>query len=185
MTLDDICIDRAVNGDQTAFISIYNQYVVQVYRHVYYRIYDKTDAEDITQEVFIKAWKGIKKYKSTGAPFWGWLLAIARNAVADYYRTKKKEISLDKMESSGEITLTDSENLESQVENTLEQSRIRNAIMRLKGNKQTVMLMRFIEGLSYQEIAQALHKSEGAVRVILYRALRDLRYSLQGRENSR
>ena len=181
-TSEDICIERAVKGDQTAFISIYGRYVDRVYKHVYYRIYNRTDAEDITQEVFIKAWKGIKKYKPTGAPFLAWLLAIARNAVTDHYRTRKTNVSLEEMELSREVVLTSAEIPESQAEDNLDQSRIRNAITKLKGNKQKVISMRFIDGFSYQEIARALRKSEGAVRVIQYRALRDLRHSLQERE---
>jgi len=176
---EDICIDRAVKGDKTAFVSIYDKYVDRVYKHVYWRIYNQTDAEDVTQEVFIKAWKGIRKYKATGAPFLAWLLAIARNAVTDHYRRKKNDISLEAVESSGEVAFTGGDNPEAQAENSLEQSRIRNAIMKLKGNKQKVISMRFIDGFSYSEIARALRKSEGAVRVIQYRALRDLRQSLR------
>ena len=165
-------IQRAVERDKAAFAALYDKYIDQVYRHVYYRVSNRADAEDITQEVFIKAWKAINKYTKTGAPFVAWLIAIAHNLIIDHYRAKKNLVSLEEAGASSEIDATSPEAM---AEASLSKSYVRNAIFKLKGEKQKVILMRFIDGLSYGEIAKALNKSEGAVRVIQYRALNDLR----------
>ena len=108
-----------------------------------------------------------------------WLLAIAHNLVVDYYKTRKESIPLDEARAVGG---SDETNPEAMTEASLNRSYIRNAVSKLKGDKQKVILMRFIEGFSYGEIAQALNKSEGAVRVIQHRALGDLRRMLTGSE---
>jgi len=169
-------INQAVQGDRTAFTELYEKYVDRVYRHVYYRVSSQADAEDITQEVFIKAWKAIKQYKYKGASFMAWLSAIAHNSIVDYYRSKKEFISLEETEVSNQARET---SLEEMAEIGFNQSYIRSAILKLKGDKQKVILKHFIDGFSYREIARALNKSEGAVRVIQYRALNDLRLTLK------
>ena len=173
--LEDSLVKRAVQRDRVAFANLYDRYVDQVYKHVYYRVANQADAEDITQEVFIKAWKAINKYKRTGAPFVAWLIAIARNLIADHYRVREKLVSLDEVE-----TIRDSAETgpEAMTEASLNKGYVRNAISKLKGDKQKVILMHFIDGFSYGEIAKVLNKSEGAVRVIQYRALNDLRSML-------
>ncbi len=176
---EDSLVERAVQLDRAAFAALYDNYVDRVYRHVYYRVPNQSDAEDITQEVFIKAWKAINKYKKMGAPFVAWLLTIAHNLIVDYYKTRKKLVSLDEAKAS---TGSDETSPEAMTEASLNRSYIRNAILKLKGGKQKVILMRFIDGFSYREIAQVLNKSEGAVRVIQHRALNDLRRMLMGSE---
>ena len=176
---EDSLVERAVNGDRAAFAALYDKCIEQVYRHVYYRTPSQSDAEDITQEVFIRAWKAINKYKKTGAPFVAWLLAIAHNLIVDYYKARKKLVSL---EEAAAFSQTDETSPEAMTEASLNRSYIKNAIFKLKGEKQKVILMRFIDGFSYGEIAKVLNKSEGAVRVIQYRALNDLRRVLTGSE---
>ena len=176
---EDLLLQQAVQRDRAAFTVLYDNYVDRVYRHVYYRVSNQADAEDITQEVFIRAWKAINKYKKTGAPFVAWILAIAHNLVVDYYRGRKESIPLDEARAVGG---SDETNPEAMTEASLNRSHIRNAISKLKGDKQKVILMRFIEGFSYEEIARLLNKSEGAVRVIQHRALGDLRRMLTGSE---
>lgn len=176
---EESLVERAVQRDRAAFTALYDKYVDRIYRHVYYRVSNQSEAEDITQEVFIRAWKAINKYKRRGAPFVAWLLAIAHNLVVDYYKTRKESIPLDEARAVGGSEET---NPEAMTEASLNRSYIRNAVSKLKGDKQKVILMRFIEGFSYGEIARLLNKSEGAVRVIQHRALGDLRRMLTGSE---
>jgi RNA polymerase sigma-70 factor (ECF subfamily) len=176
---EDSLVERAVQRDRAAFTALYDKYVDRIYRHVYYRVSNRGDAEDITQEVFIRAWKAINKYKRRGVPFVAWLLAIAHNLVVDYYKTRKEFIPLDETRVAGG---SDETNPEAMTEAALNRSYIKDAVSKLKGDKQKVILMRFIEGFSYGEIAQLLNKSEGAVRVIQHRALGDLRRMLTGSE---
>ena len=181
---EDLLIRRAVKHDSGAFAALYDNYVDQVYRHVYYHVSSRTDAEDITQEAFIKAWKAMAKYKRTGAPLVAWLIAIARNLIADHYRTRKETIHLEQFPEQAEVAGNSAEtNPEAIAEASFKQSYVRQAVLKLKGEKQKVILMRFIDGFSYGKIAKVLHKSEGAVRVIQYRALNDLRrMQLQGEQ---
>src|SRR5512140_933290 len=94
---ETILLRQAVNGDQSAFAALYELHVDRVFRHVRYQVQSDPDAEDITQEVFVKAWKSLKKYKPTGAPFVSWLIVIARNCIADHFRSKKSVRDLDEI----------------------------------------------------------------------------------------
>ncbi|MBI2831773.1 MAG: sigma-70 family RNA polymerase sigma factor [Chloroflexi bacterium] len=173
---EDVLLQRATNRDKVAFTILYDLYINQVYNHIYYRVSNPADAEDITQEVFIKAWKGIPKYKKTGAPFLAWLIAIAHNLIVDHYKAKKNHVPLEEIESI--VQAAEDCDPAAITENSLNQSRLRNMVAKLKGEKQKVILMRFIDGFSYGEIARALNKSEGAVRVIQFRALKELKRML-------
>jgi RNA polymerase sigma-70 factor (ECF subfamily) len=164
-------VKRAIERDGAAFTVLYERYINQVYRHVYYSVGNQADAEDITEEAFVRAWKAIDRYKVRGAPFFAWLIKITRNLIIDHYRNRKKHVSLEVIECAADSGSSP----ETIVESELDRHRIRAAINKLKGEKQKVIRMRFIEGCSYAEIASVLKKSEGAVRVIQCRALNDLR----------
>ena len=176
---EDTLVRRAVQRDREAFTSLYDKYVENVYKHIYYLVPNKSDAEDITQEVFIKAWKAIDKYRYTGAPFVAWLIKIARNLMMDHYKVRKKEVPLLELEGCSQ---TDETNPEAIAEANFNRNYVRKAILKLKGEKRKVIVMHFIDGFSYKEIAKLLNKSEGAVRVIQYRALNDLRHILMWSE---
>lgn len=169
---EDSLILLSIERDREAFTALYDRYVDKVYRNVYYQVKNQMDTEDITQEVFLRAWKAINKYKRTEAPFGAWLMAIAHHLITDHYRARKDLDSLDETEVYSQ---TIESNPETMTEAIINQRHVRNAVLKLKGEKQRVILMRFIEGFSYGEIARALNKSEGSVRVIQYRALKDLR----------
>ena len=168
-------VDRAIDGDGDAFGRLYDMHVDRVYRHIYYRVSNNADAEDLTQQVFIKAWQAIGRYKKTASPFLAWLIKISHNLVIDFYRSKKNETYID-FDIVATKLETDPAHL---VENSFNQQEIRQAINKLKGDQQQVILMRFIEDFSYAEIAAALGKSEGAVRVILHRGLAKLKTILE------
>lgn len=163
-------VQKAATGDQVAFAALYELHADRVYRHVHFQVLDGHDAEDITQEVFIKAWRSLPRYKHTGAPFVSWLIVIARNAIVDHFRSKKDMRELDESnEPEGNSDPVAS------VEAKFGRAEIRDAVMRLKGDKRAVVIMHFIDGFSYEEIAKALGKSEGTIRVIQHRALKDMK----------
>jgi RNA polymerase sigma-70 factor (ECF subfamily) len=174
---EDYLVQQAVKRDRAAFTSLYDCCVDRVYRHVYYRVSNQADAEDITQEVFARAWKAIDKYKKTGAPFATWLITIAGHLIIDHYRSRQKMTKMDEMylNNPGNQVIDPAEQAEVNFSNAL----IKEAVLKLKGDKQKVILMHFIDSFSYEEIAKALNKSENAVRVIQYRALDDLRKLLK------
>ena len=150
-------------------------YVDRVYRHVYYRIGSTEDAEDLTQQVFLRAWQAISRYKKTSSLFLTWLMRISHNLVIDFYRSKKDKTYLD-----FEIVSSDSNSSpERVVEMEFDQQQLRRAILRLPADQQQVILMSFIEGFSYSEIASTFGKSEGSIRVIQHRALKKMRNILE------
>jgi len=170
-----LLVQRAISRDADAFGKLYDMYVDRVYRHVYYRVGNVADAEDLTQQVFLKAWQAIDRYKKTASPFLAWLMTISHNLVVDFYRTKKDKTYLD-----AELTANDSASSPEQVaEVRFQQQQLRRAILQLRSNEQQVIMMRFIEGFQYAEIAALLGKSEGAIRVMLHRALVALRRILE------
>jgi RNA polymerase sigma-70 factor (ECF subfamily) len=174
---EDKFVERAIKRDQGAFTTLYDRYVDLIYRHICFRISDQKEAEDLTQEVFVKAWKAINKYRKTEAPFKAWLLTIARNLVFDYYKARKKVVSLDEVD---RIEEPSKENIEQEFEDQENLNYLKSAISKLEGDKQKVLLMHFIDDFSYSEIAKALKKTEGAVRVIQFRALNELKKILNG-----
>jgi RNA polymerase sigma-70 factor (ECF subfamily) len=164
-------LDLAIGGDTEAFGRLYDIFADRIYSHIYYRTSNIEDARDLTQEVFVKAWQALPKYKRSKTPFLGWLFTISRNRVIDYYRTKKDYAYLD-----NEIIMEDcKESPEKLVEAQFNQQEVRRAILQLPEEQQQVILMSFIEGLEYSEIAAALNKTEGNIRVIVHRALKKMR----------
>jgi RNA polymerase sigma factor (sigma-70 family) len=168
-------VQRAVGHDPEAFGRLYDVHVDRVYRHIYYRVGNEQDAEDLTQQVFLKAWQAIDRYKKKTSPFIAWLMTISHNLVVDFYRTRK-----DKAYVEAEI-LADgpASSPEQAAETSLEQQRLRRAILRLGSDEQQVVILRFMEGFQFAEIASVLKKKEGNVRVILHRALVKLRTILE------
>ena len=170
---DAALIAAAVGGDAPAFAALYDRYVDRVYRHVYYRLGDRGDAEDVTQQVFLNAWRAIGRYRCTGAPFVAWLFTIAHNAVAGFYRRAKATRDLElELEPVATARWTDPE---AETLAAYDRAAVRRAILRLRPDQQQVVIMRFVEGLPYAEIAAALSKGEGHVRVLQHRALHELR----------
>jgi RNA polymerase sigma-70 factor, ECF subfamily len=95
---EDYLVQQANKRDRAAFSVLYERCVDRVYRHVYYRVSNHDEAEDITQEAFVRAWKAIDKYKKTGAPFVTWIITIAGNLVIDHYRKQKRVVITDEIE---------------------------------------------------------------------------------------
>lgn len=160
-------VQRAIQHDAEAFGKLYDMNVDRVYRHIYYQVGNEEDAQDLTQQVFLKAWQAIHRYKKTASPFIAWLMTISRNLVVDFYRTRK-----DKANIEAEVLADHSApGPEQAAEGSFEQERLRKAILKLGGDEQQVVILRFIEGFEFAEIASLLKKKEGNIRVILHRAL--------------
>jgi RNA polymerase sigma-70 factor, ECF subfamily len=167
-------VSRARAGDREAFGCLYDIYADRIYRHIYYRTAKEEDARDMTQEVFARAWQSLPKYKPTSTPFLGWLYTISHNRVIDYYRTRKEHSYLD-------IDVpSEARGPEQLAEATFARRDVRRAILLLPQDQQRVVLLAFIEGMEYREVAAALGKTEGNIRVIVHRALKRMREILGG-----
>lgn len=175
-TLDEATlVQRAIAHDPEAFGKLYDIHVDRVYRHIYYRVGNEQDAEDVTQQVFLKAWQAIPRYKKTASPFIAWLMTISHNLVVDFYRTRKDKAYLE----AEVLAAGPASSPEQAAETSLEQERLRTAILQLGSDEQQVVILRFIEGFEFSEIASVLKKKEGNIRVILHRALVKLRNVLE------
>ncbi|MCL4560286.1 MAG: sigma-70 family RNA polymerase sigma factor [Chloroflexi bacterium] len=164
-------IERAFNGDRDAFGELYQSYLEQIYRYVYYRIGDQYEAEDLTETVFIKAWEAIPHTEKKGLKFKAWIYRIARNGVVDRYRTHRQNVSLDETN-----PLSDNDaNPEAVYQNNETIRDLIRHVRRLDQDFQDVILYRFILGLSHAETAEIMNRSEIYVRVLQYRALKKLR----------
>ena len=165
-------IKRAASGDCEAFGELYSIFLDRIYRYVFYQVKNKMTAEDITEEVFIKAWNAIGSCKGKEKTFSAWLYRIAHNSVIDTFRHQKKEQSID-ME-----TIADLSNPEVEVEKEINRHELLNKIAELPPNQKQVIILKFIEGFDNHEIGQIMGKNPGAVRILQMRALAKLRGKL-------
>jgi RNA polymerase sigma-70 factor, ECF subfamily len=164
-------VEAAVTGDVQAFTALYDKYLNRVYRYVYYRVRNRADAEDLTQQVFLRAWGAINRYTPTGVPFAGWLLTIAHNLVVDFLRRAKPVDPLEEEPTNGQ-RWADPEGSAIARHDALA---VQRAISWLKPAQQQVILLRFFEHMSCSDVAATLNKSEVSVRVMQHRALAELR----------
>lgn len=164
-------VEKAITGDAESFGQLYDRYIDRIYRHLYYRVGNPAEAEDLAAQVFLKAWNAMGRYKPMGRPFGVWLLSIAHNLLVDHYRAKRDSTSIDDVI----IPADDSADPVTLAEKSFASAALRQGIKKLKRDQQVVVVMRYIDGVDYSDIAAFLNKSEGAVRVILHRALLSLR----------
>jgi RNA polymerase sigma-70 factor (ECF subfamily) len=171
-------VDQAIAGDADAFGELYVLHLDAIYRYVYFRVGNTHDAEDITEQAFLKAWEALPEYQHRGNPFINWLYRIAHNLVVDFHRQRKP---------ADPIPLVEKDVLKSEEPTSLEQiieaeeaAAMATAIAQLPGEQQQVIVLRFIEGLKHAEVARLLDKSQGACRVLQYRALANLNQLLNG-----
>ncbi len=175
-TLDDeTLVDRATVGDREAFGELYERYVRRVFRHVLYMVNDVDVAQDLTEQTFLRALEAIHRYEWRGVPFLAWLLRIARNLYLNDKRVERNNSSIHKNWNGGGAAASP----ESSCEARLSLEEVRRAVRALNGDQRQVIVLRFMDGLSYADVARVLGKSVGAVRVAQYRALRALRRRLE------
>lgn len=164
-------VDRAVGGDVSAFAALYDAHLTRVYRYVYYHVGNKADAEDLTQQVFLQAWRAIRSFRRGSSPFIAWLLTVAHNIVVSFRRQYKEQTYIE-LEPQAVARWG---NPELETLTGYDRASVRRAILQLKPDQQQVIVLRFVEQFEYAEVAAALGKSEGNIRVIQHRALAELR----------
>jgi RNA polymerase sigma-70 factor (ECF subfamily) len=170
-TVETELIARSIDGDTGAFGTLYERYLGAIYRYVYYSVPDHAEAEDLTENVFLKAWQALPRFRLQEAGFRAWLYRIAHNAIIDRHRTRKRTEPLEEVAHLRDPAPTP----ETVVEADQEVLRLSAALSRLKPKARQVILCRFISGLSHAETAEALGVSEGHVRVLQHRALKRMR----------
>ena len=178
MTLDDAAIERLVRsaqaGDASAFGRLFDHYHLPIYRYVASRVRRPSDAEDLTQAIFVKALEALPRYEARGIPFGGWLFRLARNAVIDFVRTSHEHADLAQ---SADRAGTDAGPEELAVIRQ-EIEAVGTAMAALTDDQRDAIALRFLAGLSAREAAEAMGKQEGTVRGLQFRAIAAMRRQL-------
>ena len=163
-----------MNRNQKKFTKIYDQYVDSIYRFVFIKVNSSEIAEDLTSEVFLRTWQKFKEKQgdSIENPR-AYLYKIARNRIIDFYRERGKTtiVSIEQEK----IVLKCDENLEENQEKDMNLEKIQKALINLNSDYQDVIILRHIDGLAIKDIAKILDKSNGATRVMLHRAMEQLK----------
>ena len=171
---DEQIIQKVKNGDAEAFGVLYEQYAETIFRYIYSHLDNRLDAEDLTEEVFLRAWRALPKYDERGLPFTAFLFRIGRNSLIDYYRQRKDVQSIDDMElQARQLGPEDAVGL------NIENESLRKTIAGLREDYRNVVIFRFLSGLSPEETAHLMQRSVGAIRVLQHRALASLKEMLE------
>lgn len=171
--MPDPFLPRARDGDPAALSALYEAYHARVYRYLFFRTGSHALAEDLTADVFMRVLEALPRYRMQGAPFAAWLFQIARHRFLDHCRRHRvTQTPLDEDMPDGEPDpLT-------QTERHLTTEALMQALHRLPRTQHEVILLRFIAGLPLADVAQALHRSEDAIKGLQRRALLHLRQLL-------
>lgn len=164
-------IARAKRGDSQAYGSLYQRYAESIYKYIRLRVSDEHAAQDLTETVFLRSYESLDRYRERGLRFSAYLYQIARNLLVDYYRQAEDMISIDETEPAvgGRLSMDERFIQHEEVES------IKRALLRLPEEYQEIIRLRVILEVPTQEVAEWMSKSAGAVRVLLYRALKALR----------
>ena len=168
---EESLVRRAQQRDEQAFAQFYEKYFDKIYRYVTLRISDKIEAEDITQQVFLKALQSISSFKWKGIPFSAWLFRIAHNQAVDYLRKKTKQATIPIDESKASF----SSNPQLLMEEKLDTEQLLLATKQLTAAQREVISLRFAGELSIAEVAKIMGKSQGAVKALQHSAIVALR----------
>ena len=165
-------VEAAQRGETEAFGRLYDHYSDTVYRYIYYRVGSKATAEDLTSETFLRALRRIGTFTWQGRDFGAWLVTIARNLVADHFKSSRHrmEVSTGEMLDSNEVEASPEESVLEHLSNEA----LLDAVHRLNDQQRECVTLRFLQGLSVAETADIMGKNEGAIKTLQYRAVRTL-----------
>src|SRR5260221_2410755 len=172
-TLDRL-VAEAQAGDPEAFGLIFDEFHGAIYRFVASRVGRPSDAEDLTQLVFVKAIEALPRYEARGVPFGGWLFRLARNATIDYIRTNREHADLETVTGRA----TEDRGPESITILRTDLDAVAGALGRLTPDQREVISLRFFAGLSPKEVGELMGRHEGTIRGLQFRAIESLRRSL-------
>ena len=179
---------EAERGDQAAakarldddFSELYRAHLRDVYSYAYYRVGNHYDAEDLTEQTFLQAYRHFERAQreSEGRPLRPWLIRIAHNLAANYYRdrSRRPQTAIDDAD-----MLAATHTTEGLVQDRDDLKRILECVQRLPDDRREALIMRFALGMDNREIARALGRSEGATKVLLHRAIKQLEGALAAR----
>jgi RNA polymerase sigma-70 factor, ECF subfamily len=166
--LEQVLIEKAKAGDEHAFGELYDIWADKVYRFVYTKVKSVAPAEDLTSDIFLRAWQKLYQYEPrSGARFSSWLYGIARNAIIDYYRiAHHQEVSFEELPEIADLEGD---------EPYTEVGELERALSKLPEEYEKVLRLRFVEQVPISRVAQILKKKEDNIRAITSRALKRLK----------
>jgi len=169
-------VKSAIAGDKEAFGELYRIFLNKIYRFTYYLVGDEFSAEDITQNTFLRAWKGLANFSMNSGTFQSYLYTIARNLVIDTQR-KKKAYSLTGLED----VIESKEDPEIEVWKGQVSEKVHQALADLETDDQQIIILRFFEEMQFDEISKVVGSNSGAIRVKVHRLMGILKQKLEGK----
>lgn len=165
--------------DPEAFAKLYDLYARRIYRFIFFKVANHEEAEDITSEVFLKAWHYLNEKKKIES-FSGLLYKLARNCIIDLYRSKTRQTEVLSMDDiNSKVDINDDGKWKEALGDKLETQKIIQCLQKLKQEYREVVTLRYVEELEIGEIAEIMGKGNIAVRVTLHRGLRKLKELLK------
>lgn len=166
---DEDAITRLSKGEIEAFTELYDKYVEKIYNFIFYRVSNRDLAEDLTSEVFLRAFDRIETFNPEKSKFSTWLFQIAKNRLIDYYRAMKP---LDELNESMEIASDYS--VIDEVDKVFDAMRVKAILDKLESNERDLIIMRLWDDLSYREITELTGRSEASLKMHFSRIMKKL-----------
>lgn len=163
-------VKKAQAGDSEAFGLLYDHYFDPIYRFIYYKVFSRETAEDLTSDTFMKALTRLSSYNGDRGCFNSWLYQIARNTVIDHFRTKKTDVSIEDV-----FDISHDERTVEQLDALSGLKKVEAYLETLPARQREIIMLRVWEGKSYEEIAGMLGGTEGSVKMSFSRSIRELR----------
>lgn len=167
-------VTESQRGDSAAFGKLYDIFIDPIYRYVHYRV-GAADSEDLTELVFLKSWENVRQYKKGIRSFSSWIFRIAHNVVVDHYRSRHPEDEL----TEDIIDHRDEANSQKRAHQSFDQEILGKAMREIKDHYRQILILKYINDLTNDEIAYIMGRSHAALRILQFRALRSLRRVLE------
>ena len=176
--MDSIAEKQRLDGD---FTELYRSHLRDVYSYAYYRVGNHHDAEDLTEQTFLQAYRHFARAQreSNGRPLRPWLIRIAHNLAANYYRDRSRKPQTQLEDAA---IVSDPHGTEDLVEGRQELQAVLEGVSKLPDDRREALIMRFALGMDNREIARALDRTEGATKVLIHRAIKQLEQGLKEEE---
>jgi RNA polymerase sigma-70 factor (ECF subfamily) len=171
--VDDPVSEKSKAQLDAEFSDLYRAHLRDVYSYAYYRVGDHHDAEDLTEQTFLQAYRHFERAQreSNGRPLRPWLIRIAHNLAANLYRDRSRKPA-SPIDETGELTALHT--TEQLVEGRDELSRVLEGVKQLPDDRREALIMRFALGMDNREIARAMDRTDGATKVLIHRAIKQL-----------
>lgn len=171
-------VRKAQKGDSASFAGLYEHFYDKIFRYVLFKSGSVADAEDITEEVFLRMLKSVRSFEWKGYPFSSWLFRIAHNLIVDHFRRKSRQKTSPLESVSGTIGAT-THDVDSYLDTELSMAQVSEAMTGLTDLQREVLSLRFSGGLSVRETAEAVGKNENAVKALQHAGVKKLRTLLK------